>query len=386
MAYRMTDVAMHLDPRVRRLSLGARWLLSWFMTGPLRTSIPGLLAIGPAGISESTGAPMAEVVAALDELVRAQLAEVDTDGNVIRIIDAPSWDGPLNGKIIQSWPRTWSTMRSHLVEKHKPSLRVAAERTCSPETVLQVFGPSPSPPPPPTLSPSPSPAPAPSPSPGVCHTVSDRVSDTVSHRVSTEAASAPSVNPDARIRCPVPVLLSEDTLVNLEMNIGLPQAVARAFLKTWSLKQNVKESDLRTIDAWRATAVAALSGEWSKNRDAMRALAKTAEDEATKKAREAEHQRHVAAFDRRRKREEEERRRKYEEEHPGETPEQARERCERTVRGFVAGFGNQEPVETPEELHTRAQQKKAELFRRFGDGSDEGFTLQSSEARLDHRQ
>lgn len=71
----------------------------------------------------------------------------------------------------------------------------------------------------------------------------------------------------------MPVPVPEDTLAGLAMSPGIPVALARAFLVPWAAKQNAKAGDTRSVDAWCATAVAALCGEWSKDRDAMRAMA-----------------------------------------------------------------------------------------------------------------
>lgn len=78
---------------------------------------------------------------------------------------------------------------------------------------------------------------------------------------------------NGRIRCPMPVPVPDDTLNGLAMSPGIPMPVARTFLVTWSAKQNAKAGDTRSSDAWCASAVAALCGEWSKDKDAMREAA-----------------------------------------------------------------------------------------------------------------
>jgi hypothetical protein len=71
----------------------------------------------------------------------------------------------------------------------------------------------------------------------------------------------------------MPVPVPDDTLGGLDLGVGLPVPLARAFLVPWSAKQNAKAGDLRTLDAWCATAVAALCGEWSDDKAAFRRTA-----------------------------------------------------------------------------------------------------------------
>ena len=98
-------------------------------------------------------------------------------------------------------------------------------------------------------------------------------SDSDSDSEPQAATAAPErQRPGGRIRCPVPVPVSGDTLNMLHGNIGLPPEVSRPWLLRWAIKQAAAESDLRPIETWQRCAVQALSGEWSKDKAAMRVL------------------------------------------------------------------------------------------------------------------
>ena len=99
-------------------------------------------------------------------------------------------------------------------------------------------------------------------------------SDSDSDSDSQAATAAPEQQrPGGKIRCPVPVPVPPDTLAMLHGNVGLPIDVSVAWLLRWALKQAAAETDLRTLEAWQKSAVAALTGEWSKDKAAVRALA-----------------------------------------------------------------------------------------------------------------
>lgn len=111
---------------------------------------------------------------------------------------------------------------------------------------------------------------------------------------------AETPNPETRVRCPVPVPVPGDTLAMLAVNVGLPEPVSRAFLADWSLRQNAKANDLRTVDAWCASGTKALTSEWTRDKAALRALAERP-DEGAQKARQAalqaQHEARIARLD-----------------------------------------------------------------------------------------
>lgn len=88
----------------------------------------------------------------------------------------------------------------------------------------------------------------------------------------TEPTTTVSGSSD-RIRCPVPIAVPDDTLAALELNVGLPRAVARKAILDFSLAWNAKTADQRFPDAWVGSVVKALTGDWSDSakRSRMRA-------------------------------------------------------------------------------------------------------------------
>ena len=137
----MVDTAMWTDRRVRSSALAARAVLSFLMSGPIRTAVPGLVAIGPAGLAEALAVTSEAVVEALTELTDKGLLEVDTEAPLVRVVDGVRWDGAPNPKIVRAWTRLVSDLPpSPLVGRHLASMRAAAAVTCPPELVSEVFG------------------------------------------------------------------------------------------------------------------------------------------------------------------------------------------------------------------------------------------------------
>jgi hypothetical protein len=97
-------------------------------------------------------------------------------------------------------------------------------------------------------------------------------------------------DPNAKVRCPAPLPIDEPTLVGLELDVGLPRAVAEAFFRDWARQQAAAPNDLRTVDAWVKCAVKAARGEWSRDKAAMRAGAggEAAQDPEVRARRERE--------------------------------------------------------------------------------------------------
>lgn len=89
------------------------------------------------------------------------------------------------------------------------------------------------------------------------------------------AVGGDAPEPNGKVRCPVPLPVPDDVIAGLELDVGLPQHVARASLAAWARQQSSDVTDMRTLGAWVKSAVAALRGRWSDpaKRAEMRALA-----------------------------------------------------------------------------------------------------------------
>lgn len=120
----------------------------------------------------------------------------------------------------------------------------------------------------------------------VSETVSETVKETVTETVPSRARTYPRTRPNldhetdheteptktvsggssdapARIRCPIPIPVPEDTLGSLEMAIGLPRTIALKAVLDFSLAWNAKTTDLRFPEQWVGSVVKALTGDWS---------------------------------------------------------------------------------------------------------------------------
>src|SRR5689334_15904436 len=118
---------MHTDPRVRRCTLEARYVLAWLMGGPARSSLPGLVAIGPAGLGEAIGINADRVHGLLAELEREGLVQVDAAAPLMCVPDAVHWDGKPNTKVLKAWGRLLGDLpASPLVPAHVANLRAVA--------------------------------------------------------------------------------------------------------------------------------------------------------------------------------------------------------------------------------------------------------------------
>lgn len=126
MSHRLVSSAMWADPRVRVASLQARAVLAWLMGGPARTSLPGLVPIGPLGLAEAMPCKQSDARRALRELERAGLVEVDASAPLIRVVDAVTWEPPPPPKVIHSWRRLDLPARP-IVRQHLLSVRHALE-------------------------------------------------------------------------------------------------------------------------------------------------------------------------------------------------------------------------------------------------------------------
>jgi hypothetical protein len=122
---------MHTDPRVRRCSLEARYVLAWLMGGPARSSLPGLVAIGPAGLGEAIGINADRVHGLLAELEREGLVQVDATAPLMCVPDSVHWDGKPNPKVLKAWGRLLGDLpTSPLIAGHVAKLVVVALASC----------------------------------------------------------------------------------------------------------------------------------------------------------------------------------------------------------------------------------------------------------------
>lgn len=250
------------------------------LTGPELGIIPGLFEVRESGLAEALAWPLSAFRRCLQEITARGMATHDKAVGLMWVPRAIRHNPPDNPNVILGWKVAWKdlpecstkeTARVHLIAW-------AAERGKGwVDAMANVLG-NPSH----TVTPNDG---------GNSETESDSETDSdadadsegspaaapVTQQTQTEPERKPDPEPttSAKIRCPVPVVLPERTLANLEMNVGLPRAVALRFLLNWSMKQDAKASDVRFPDAWIASAFAALTGEWSDTtkRAAMRAAA-----------------------------------------------------------------------------------------------------------------
>lgn len=137
MAFRMVNTLLWSELRHTGT---AREIVLWLMTGPQRTALPGLVAIGPAGMAEAMHLPPRTVSKALDELASAGLVEVDVDAPLVRLVPAPRWDSPPNAKVLEAWARLLRDLPpSPLIARHIPSLREAAAQKCPTDATEATF-------------------------------------------------------------------------------------------------------------------------------------------------------------------------------------------------------------------------------------------------------
>lgn len=141
MAFRMIDTKIWNDARVRASSPGARLVLLYLMSGPKRTVLPGLLPLGRAGLAEAMGLPAADVSALLDELEERGLVEVDDTAPLIRVPDAPGWDGPVGPKLLKAWVALLADLPpSRLTSRHVTVLQAEARKRCPASDVASTLG------------------------------------------------------------------------------------------------------------------------------------------------------------------------------------------------------------------------------------------------------
>lgn len=93
---------------------------------------------------------------------------------------------------------------------------------------------------------------------------------------------------DERMRCPMPVPVSDEVLLGIRQGNGLPPEVARAFLARWAPVQHAKASELKTLDEWCAYAVGALNRAWSADKSGMIAAAKESSSDIAERRRKTE--------------------------------------------------------------------------------------------------
>lgn len=84
-----------------------------------------------------------------------------------------------------------------------------------------------------------------------------------------------SLDPEAKVPCPVPLPLDDQDFAGLQLDVGIPRNVAEANLRAWAADERAAKSNPRPVGAWVKCGLKALRGKWSDgaNRAGMRALA-----------------------------------------------------------------------------------------------------------------
>jgi hypothetical protein len=94
----------------RRLSDDGKYFYLYLVTGPVSTSLSGVVSAGPLTLAEKLCWPVERVKAALADLVRCELAEVDIDAPLIWLPVAHAEDGPANPRVAAGWARLWAAL------------------------------------------------------------------------------------------------------------------------------------------------------------------------------------------------------------------------------------------------------------------------------------
>lgn len=107
MSYYRVDPVMWDDSSFCRLSDGARVVWFLLLTGPQRSSLPGLQRTGPGSISEILRRDVKIIESWLQELVAANMIEVDKICRVVRLPKAPKYNEAESPNQIRSWFNRW---------------------------------------------------------------------------------------------------------------------------------------------------------------------------------------------------------------------------------------------------------------------------------------
>ena len=92
MSYSRVDSILWDDEKFIALPDAERNLFLLLLTGPQRTSLPGLQRVGIAALAETLRRPVDAVFAALRRLVADGMVEFDDVRRVVRIPRAPKWN------------------------------------------------------------------------------------------------------------------------------------------------------------------------------------------------------------------------------------------------------------------------------------------------------
>ncbi len=68
---------------------------------------------------------------------------------------------------------------------------------------------------------------------------------------------------EGKIRCPIPLVLPDDTLKGLAFSPGIPRESALVMIQEFALKASSNANDRRSREAWVKCAIAALCNRWS---------------------------------------------------------------------------------------------------------------------------
>lgn len=123
--------AMFDDARVRRLT--KEGLLGWLylLTGPESQFLPGVLRASPTSILAEGLRCLTpdDGQAAMAELAKSGLVQVDPVHRIIRIPNVPRHGPPGNGNVLRGWYRKWLTLPDcDLKLKHVDSIREPVDR------------------------------------------------------------------------------------------------------------------------------------------------------------------------------------------------------------------------------------------------------------------
>jgi hypothetical protein len=91
----------------------------------------------------------------------------------------------------------------------------------------------------------------------------------------TTTGSSSQQTGDTKVTCPVPLPLTDEFLLRLEVDVGIPKPVAIANLTAWARQQESDPGDRRPVATWLKCARAAVLAKWSdgSKRTEMRRLA-----------------------------------------------------------------------------------------------------------------
>lgn len=112
------------DENLGDLPAATRLLAAFLITSRQAVSLPGLINLGVAGLSEAAHLSHQETTAALAQLAAAGFCQFDERRRIIRVFRAPKYNRAANPNMLRAWWRRWGDLPAcPLRDQHVASLR-----------------------------------------------------------------------------------------------------------------------------------------------------------------------------------------------------------------------------------------------------------------------